>query len=213
MKRLLAVLALMASSTFAGTISVVGNLNPDDPNDVALITFALASAGPVNMQSYGYGGSANAPGGTNAAGAPISPGGFDTYFSLFLGSGPAATFLLSNDDGLCPPGTAAPGCADATIVTSLAAGVYTLAVTVFDNFSFAENLGSGTLGDGFIGLGDYYDAASGTTRTPAYAVDITTNDTNPPPRPEVPEPGSLVLFGSAAIVLVLSRLRRSGSTD
>jgi hypothetical protein len=54
-----------------------------------------------------------------------------------LGSGPAATFLLSNDDGSCPPGTAAPRCADSTIVATLAAGTYTLAVTVFDTW-FAQ---------------------------------------------------------------------------
>jgi hypothetical protein len=41
------------------------------------------------------------------------------------------------------------------------AGTYILALTVFDNISFAENYGSGTRGDGFTSFcDDYYDAAS-----------------------------------------------------
>jgi hypothetical protein len=98
----------------------------------------------------------------------IGAGGFDPYVSLFSGSGAGATFLASNDDGSCPPGTLGDGlCGDSTLVTGvLPAGTYTLAVSAFLNMSFAENLGSGTLGDGFIGLGSYG------TRSYLYAVDI-----------------------------------------
>jgi len=35
----------------------------------------------------------------------------------------------------------------------LAAGTYEIAISAFENMSFAENLGSGTLADGFTGLG------------------------------------------------------------
>jgi hypothetical protein len=87
---------------------------------------------------------------------------------------PPATFLTSNDDGPCPPAAFAPACRDAGItISSLAAGSYTLALSVFDNFSLAENFGTGTLSDGFIGLGDYYNADSASERTPNYALNVT----------------------------------------
>jgi hypothetical protein len=208
MQRALAALVLMASSTFAASLSFTGNLSPADPNDVKLIEFTLLNAASVTFQSYGYGGSANAPGGTNAAGSIILPGGFDPYFSLFQGAGDSATFLVSNDDGACPPGVAVPACLDSTITANLAAGTYTLAVSVFGNMSFAENLGTGTLGDGFIGLGNYYDAVSDTVRSPSYAVDVSSAGGHFGPPATVPEPGNAVLLGSAGLLLGLSRLRR-----
>ncbi len=122
----------------------------------------------MTIQSWGYGGSAGAPGGTNAAGTAIAGGGFDPYVSLFSGTGSTATFVASNDDGVCPPGTIADAlCGDSTLVTGvLPAGSYTLAISAFLNMSLAENLGSGTLGDGFVGLGSFG------TRSAANAVDI-----------------------------------------
>lgn len=152
----------------AAPISLTGQLDPNNPQDAVLRTFTLSAPGSVTIRSWGYGGSSGAPGGTNAAGAAIAAGGFDPYVTLFAGSGPAATFLASNDDGLCPPGTIADAlCGDSTLVTGvLPAGTYTLAISAFLNMSLAENLGSGTLGDGFVGLGSFG------TRTNAYAVDI-----------------------------------------
>lgn len=158
----------LGASAPASAASLVGELDPNNAQDVVLYPFTLSSAGSVTIQSWGYGGSAGAPGGTNAAGAVIAGGGFDPYVSLFSGTGPTATFVASNDDGLCPPGTIADAlCGDSTLVTAvLPAGSYTLAVSAFLNMSLAENLGSGTLGDGFVGLGSFG------TRSAAYAVDI-----------------------------------------
>lgn len=154
------------------TASYAGSLDPTNPNVVFSVSFTVANPVPVTIQSYGYGGSSGALGGKNAAGNVIPAGGFDAYLSLFRGSGNSATFLASNDDGFCPPGNAAPVCHDPTLTLILPAGTYTLALTAFENFSFAENLGSGTLGDGFIGLGTYFDQASGTDRSANYALDI-----------------------------------------
>ena len=157
MRKLIALMALTITYTSAAAISYTGNLNPNDPNDVALFTFTLSSTGSVSIQSWGYGG------GANASGTVIATGGFDPYVSLFSGVGNRATFLASNDDGLCPPGNGSVACHDSTLgVTTLAAGSYTVALTVFNNFSFAENTGSGTLGDGFIALGNYFDASEPT---------------------------------------------------
>lgn len=163
-----AAIVLASAPALAATTSLVGQLDPNNAQDVLLHPFTLSAPGVVTIQSWGYGGSAAAPGGVNAAGAAIAGGGFDPYVSLFSGSGPTATFIASNDDGACPPGTLADAlCGDSTLLTAvLPAGTYTLALSAFLNMSFAENLGAGTLGDGFIGLGSFG------TRTNAYAVDI-----------------------------------------
>lgn len=210
------VLLNFAVPAFAG--SLVFSLSPTDPNDALLVSFSLATAQTVTMQSYGFGGSVNAPGGTNAAGAVISPGGFDPYFSLFTGTGPGAVFLTSNDDGSCPPGNDAIWCSDSTLVEPLAAGSYTLAVSVFDNFSFAENNPAlyHTLGDGFIGLGSYSFWLDGRPLTSDGAVDILAadltitnvtrlSDTTAP----VPEPESLFFLATTVIGFgVVKRCRK-----
>lgn len=193
----LLVAVLLAPLAHASGTSFVGSLDPLNPNDVFITSFTLAAPGAVTIQTWSFGG------GTNAAGALIAAGGFDPYASLFVGAGAGATFLMSNDDGLCPPGHAAPACADSTITTGpLAVGTYTLALTLPFNFSFAENSGSGTLGDGFIGLDASFDDGScAATCSSAYAVDI--SHALP-----APEPATLALFGAGLALLAVARLRR-----
>ncbi len=205
-----AIWMFLALPCCGSSLSLTGSLNPNDSNDVFLFAFTVGAPASLTIQSYGYDGTGNAPGGTNAAGMVIAPGGFDPYLSLFAGTGPGATFVASNDDGACPPGAPFNGiCPDSTlIVNALPAGEYTVALTVFENFSFAENLGGGTLGDGFIGLGDYFDPISGTTRAPDYAIDIISGVTIAPA--SVPEPAVVRLFLPAgAYLLFLARRRVS----
>jgi hypothetical protein len=186
---------------------LTGSLDPNNPDDVLLYAFTLSAPSTLTIQSYGYGGASSAPGGRNAAGSVILAGGFDTYVSLFSGTGAGATFLASNDDGVCPPGNSVPACHDSTLVMpSLAAGSYTLALSVFDNFSFAENFGSGTLGDGFIGLGDYFDASSGTVRTSNYAVDLSASSLVVA---AVPEPAAWPMETAGLVALLLANIRRT----
>lgn len=213
--QVLCLLLLISPLASANTLSFTGNLDPNNPNDVFLAPFNLAVTSSLLVQTWSYGGTSDAPGGTNAVGMVIPAGGFDTYLSLFQGSGSSATFLASNDDGGCGP--AAPGptlCEDSRLeLTSLAAGDYILALTLPSNFSFAENLGSGTLGDGFIGLqGDYYDPGSNQERTSAYAVDITDI---PSETAVVPEPASFILLATglaASLASLRRRLRSSGTS-
>lgn len=163
-------LTLNSSAALAGGISLRGTLQLSDgnANDTHAYTFGMSATSTVVIQSYGYGGSSGATGGTNLLGATIPAGGFDPYLSLFAGTGPSATFVASNDDGPCPPATADGGnCADSRLSLSLGPGSYTLVVAAFDNQSLAENNGSGVLGDGFVGLGNF-DAL----RTGNYAIDI-----------------------------------------
>jgi hypothetical protein len=156
--------------TEAASISKQGALalSAGAANATAAYTFFVSATSTVTIQSYGYGGSGSAPSGTNLAGKVIPAGGFDPYVSVFTGAGPTATFLASNDDGPCPPGTLSGGlCADSGLSLTLSRGTYTLVVQAFDNMSLVENLGSGTLGDGFTGLGNYDPS-----RTNNYAIDI-----------------------------------------
>ncbi len=65
---------------------------------------------------------------------------------------------------------------------------HTLALTLPFNFSFAENRGTGTLGDGFIGLDSSCDdGCCPGSRSSAYVVDIRSVDVGPvTPVPEPP---------------------------
>jgi len=194
--------AAASSAVMAGSASFTGLLDADTPNDVALIEFSTSATADLDIQTWSFGG------GVNAAGASIAAGGFDPYVSLFSGWGAAATFLASNDDGLCPPGTPSPtpspSCADSTLrLANLAAGRYTLALTLPSNFSFAENLGSGTLGDGFIGLAaSWSDGACAASCSSAYAVDVSSATL-------VPEPSAMSLLSLGLLALSVRRRWRS----
>ena len=157
----------------AGNAALVGSdlgapLFGDDwdiANNVALYQVNLPFGGNATFDSNGF-----------------AAGGADPYFTLFSGIGPSATFLYSNYDQAFSTG------GDFLYVLPLAAGDYTVAMSVFANMSFAENLGAGALGDGFTQLGGpgylgYYYYELGVTRPDE-------------PVPPIPEPGTLLLIGS-----------------
>jgi hypothetical protein len=183
-----ALLPLLAVALQASTISLTGSLNPDDANDVFLYQFTTSTTSDLSFQSWGY------DGGTNAAGHVISSGGFDPYLTIFLGSGPTATFFSSNDDGCF-------GCADPSLfIGGAAAGTYTVALTAFDNLSYAENLGVPfTLGDGFTGLGYYNDRSSN------FALDITSSAGFAP----TPEPATFSLLAAGAALILTFRRKKA----
>jgi hypothetical protein len=167
-----------ASTTYNGNLGDSGNgalvgsdLGAPDftdensvANNVALYTFTVTHGGTVSIVSTGFAG-----------------GGVDPYFTLFTGSGAPATFLDSNYAQATSTG------GDFTWTGTLGVGTYEIALGSFENLSFAENLGSGTLGDGFIGLGDPNSLGSG-----GYSLTLTT---------PVPEPTSawLLAIGLAAV--------------
>jgi hypothetical protein len=189
--------------------SLTGSLDPANSNDIFVFEFSVANTVSVSFQSYGYGGTSATATGMNAAGQIIAAGGFDTYLSLFDGVGPTATFDSSNDDGICPPAATDGGnCFDSRLTAlSLQPGLYTLILSVTNNFSIAENYGFGTLGDGFTGLApiDFYDGGTGMDRTPNWALDISTGEGS---ITALPEPSAYALGITGLLFIAIGKFRQ-----
>ena len=165
-----------------------GNSDGDFAQWAAAIgDFHVGSTSTMEAITFSYGG------GVNGDATVIAQGGFEPYLSLFDASG---AFLASTFFGTtCPAGaqtnTNSSECFDVLLDGgTLAPGDYQIAISAFENMSFAENLGSGTLADGFTGLGNL---APGEDLHYAFDV-ILTPQTSP-----VPEPSSLGLLACAAL--------------
>jgi hypothetical protein len=157
-----------------------------------VIPFHLSAPAQVDVISFSYGG------GVNGAGATIAQGGFEPYLSLFDGAG---SFLASTFFGVtCPtganPNSVSGQCYDVALVAgTLAAGDYLLALSAFENLSAAENFASGTLADGFTGLGGL-----AFNEDLHYALDVRLDDASTTTAPEFGTgPGPLVLMLFCAI--------------
>jgi hypothetical protein len=211
----LSAVLLLSASASAGPLdflSYTGALST--PQSVLEATFTLTTSDTVTFQTWGFGG------GTNAAGAVISAGGFDPLIALFDGFGPTATIVTDGSEnpfadadnlfnppwsyvGNCPPaGTVAIGtdndCGDDFMQVGLSAGTYTLLLSdanyipnaVYDN---------GTLSEGFTdltgGVFQTCDPVSNACITPSanYAVDIVSTQADL--TTTTPEPGALSLLG------------------
>lgn len=201
----------------AGTISFTGNLrssanftgcgtgcmlSPAD-SDATWAQWAAFSTNftiplpeAVKIVTFSYGG------GTNGNGAPIAQGGFEPYLSLFDEAG---NFLNSTFFGVtCPPGantnSVSGQCFDVLLDAGvLAAGTYQVAISAFENMSLAENNATGTLADGFTGLGNL---APGEDLHYAFDIEIGGSSI-------VPEPGTDSMVALAAIALIgISRTGR-----
>jgi hypothetical protein len=180
--------------TYAGNLNDPGNaalvwsdlgapqfLPTGDPADnVALYTLTLPSLSVVSFKS------------TSLAG-----GGILAYLSLFDAAGVLVDSSYSD--------TVTNG-VDFDFSDTLAAGIYRLALSANQNFSSAENYGSGTLADGFIAAGGIPFGDFGTLGDYSYAFTAAFAASSPS---TVPEPGTLglVLLGSALAGLVRSKFR------
>lgn len=186
---LLAGAADAASLTFSGFLNDPGNTAlrgpdamPSPPsfvddweiaNNVAVHAFNLPVAGLVSFESLGF-----------------AAGGADPYFTLFAGNDDSATVAGSNFDQAFATG------GDFLLTFALPAGDYQVAMGLFANMSLAENLGSGTLGDGFTRLGvpEYLGSS--------YYELVVTTDVVP-----TPEPTALLLLALGLSSLGLTRRR------
>ena len=179
-------IAIAATTVYSGRLddsantALVGSgLAPSAPdftddlaiaNNVALYELTIANPGNVGFVSSGF-----------------AAGGIDPYFTIFSGFGVGATFYESNFAQAFSTG------GDFNIALALAAGDYTLAIGAFANMSFAENLGVGTLGDGFVGLGQ-----PGLLGDTSYLLTVITSGSTVTPIPE-PSTYALMLAGLAAV--------------
>jgi hypothetical protein len=147
-----------------------------EANNVALYTLTVPITETVSITS-----------------TSVAAGGADPYLTLFQGSGRSAAFFDSNYTQAFSTG------GDLVYSGTLAKGTYELALGVFANLSFAENYGSGTLGDGFTGLGDPGSLGNG-----AYAVNVSLGSGTTLSAPEMdPACGvaGLILLAGALLVL------------
>jgi hypothetical protein len=165
-----------------------------------LYGFDVTTAASMQAITYSYGG------GTSLTGATVLAGGFSPYLSLFDATGDFSASTFGGTD--CPPGanTFSGSCDDVLLDGGvLSPGHYEIALTAFKNMSFAENLGTGTLADGFVGLGNF----DGNTLN--YAFDVILSDQVA----TTPEPAGLgIAEGSGLLLLVIyRRVRRRPSRE
>jgi len=204
-------------SAQADTISFTGNLR-DDANVIScgsgctlgpsnsdvdyaqwaavVDSFTVGTESGMQAVTFSYGG------GVNGAGTSIAEGGFEPYLSLFDASG---NLLASTYFGTtCPSGantnTLSGECFDVSLDGgTLAPGTYQIAISAFENLSSAENLGTGSLADGFTGLGNLADGED-----LHYAFDVVLTSAAP-----VPEPAEAWLLLGTLLTLVSVRRAKS----
>jgi len=187
--RFLAALALFAAlPASAASFSFTGSFGAQD--DVQLFSFTIGSGSTVTMTTLSY------AGGVNAAGATISPGGFDPVLSLFDSTG---SLLNSSDDGTPPDINTDPSTGEAFDVyfqTLLGPGTYILALTHFDGFAIGPNVSDGfdPITIGGCPNGVFCDSKAN-NRTPDWALDILNVDQASMNAATVPEPSSIFLLG------------------
>jgi hypothetical protein len=167
-----------------------GNSDGDYAQWAALVVaFNVPVNETVQIVTFSYGG------GTNGNGAVIPQGGLEPYLSLFDATG---NFLASTYFGItCPPGantnSSSGFCYDVLLdAGTLLAGNYQVAISAYLNMSLAENLGIGTLTDGFTGFGNLY---AGEDLHYAFDIDLGA------PSAATPEPGTFGLLALGAIAL------------
>lgn len=204
----MAALALAAvQPASAANISLSGSFARDD--GIQLLTLTLTGAGAITASSIGY------AGGTLFNGGAVAAGGFDTVMYLFSSTG---ALLNQSDDGIGVGVDPSTGEAlDAAFTTaSLAAGVYTLALTQADNYLLGFNLSDG-FARAFEGNftsafgcsnGSFCDY-QGNNRTSSWAINFSGNTLVS----VVPEPGSLALALAAGGLLLGLRGRQRDATS
>lgn len=192
MKKLLFTTLLLGSLTAnAASFSFTGTF--EDDNSVQLFDFSVDSPRDVTIRTWSY------AGGTNSDGNRVFSGGFDPIISL---ANDAGALFIENDDGsgvAADPNTG--NSYDSLLMSNLAAGNYTVAVTQFANFAKGPNLADG-FGDSF--------AIDFDGRTNFWALDIdgaefASLSSSPS---AVPVPAALWLFGSGLAGLVVGGNRK-----
>lgn len=205
----LGVLLCLPGLALADNFSFTGTFAADD--DVQLFNFSVGAASAVTLVTKSY------AGGTLADGTVISAGGFDPILALFDSTG---LLIDDNDDGSFPDVGIDPVTGeqyDTFLQLVLGAGDYTVAVSQFDNFATGPNLSNGfdltgntTFTSGFGCSNGQFCDITGDNRTNAWAFDVlNVNSASTPGGPAVPEPSTVLLFGTGLAGLLGWRLRKT----
>lgn len=210
MRSLMTVIALLLLVTTApaANLSFTGAFTQDD--DVQLFTLSIGAVSNVTLRTWSY------AGGTNAAGASIGSGGFDPILTVFDSTG---AVVGANDDGgaSVTPDPVTNATFDSFLdLTGLAPGLYTVALTQFDNFAAGPNLSNGFVRSGqgnftpalsgIVGCTQFCDVAGG-IRDGDWAVDILNVD-QAEEVPRVLEPATMTLLGAGLAAMSFLRRRK-----
>ncbi len=189
--------ALLCLRVDAAALSFTGTLDADDA--VQTFTFTLPAPGSVTIQTWSY------AGGSNAAGTLIPQGGFDPGIALFDALG---TLLVQQDDaapGDVPADPLTNEQFDIYLVTALAAGTYSVAITQFDNVAigpgFANGFsqaGAGSFTAAFACSNQQFCDVDAVNRTGFWATDVTGTTVVPLPGTIWLLSGALGMFSAAA---------------
>jgi hypothetical protein len=210
---------LFSGLATAGSFSFTGTFIQDDQLEVFLFTAPSAS---VTLETWGYAGTGA---GTNAAGTPILPGGFDPVLTVFdcgiVCGLDSSTYVDSNNDGTGVATDPVTGNAyDSLLVLGGLDPTHMYALVLSEN----DNTYIGpTFGDGFSqsGRGNFTSVENGcgdgnpfcespfvSPRTGQWAVDIL--DVGGATDAAAPEPGSMLLLltGIGAVALLRRQVKQ-----
>ncbi|MBZ5624983.1 MAG: DVUA0089 family protein [Acidobacteriia bacterium] len=184
-----------ANVTTCGASCTLGPGNSDGDYAqwaVFVVSFNIPTPETVQIVTFSYGG------GANGTGTLISQGGLEPYLSLFdaVGSFLASTYFGITCPSVANTNSSSGQCYDVLLdAGSLPAGSYQVAISAYANMSLAENAGTGTLGDGFTGLGNLFPGED-----LHYAFDIDLGAASP--LAPAPEPDAFGLVAVAAVAFL-----------
>jgi uncharacterized protein (TIGR03437 family) len=179
---------LAVAPGFASAGSFQGTFATD--NQVALYNITVNASETITIQSYSYGG-------RTVNSTTVPPGGFAPTAYLFDNTGGVLTLFSGTCSQVAQDPTTS-NCDDLYFQVSLAPGVYTLALAVYDNTPVDTSVADGFVHDGDPGFtcleadvsGSFCDltTALGVSRTGYYAIAITGADSVSPASPGPPGP-------------------------
>jgi hypothetical protein len=206
------IIAISSVSATAGPVLFQGTFSQDD--QVELFSFTSDGSTPITIESYGYaGGLVN--------GNSIAAGGFAPNIVIFDSTGAQAATDQGGHTGNTSADPVTGNYDDPYISQVFAAGVYDLALIVWDNVSFDGTLADGFKQDGNPGFtcaengvsGNFCDVTDPLLRSRTGDYDLSfagvtaVTDITAGSGPVIPEPSTVVLIAGGLCLIALFRAR------